>query len=205
MNSLVNKKIRFKPNAQQFAKCLALQEAFASICNAIVPYVVTHRCWNRVALHHLAYYDLRKQFPEIGSQMVCNAIYSVCRSYRQLLAYKELSINLADLEGLTLPKLIFLSQAPVYFDRHTLNIKNGRLSLYTLEGRMRFSISITPEEEFAIKTGNILDMVMRVRSPYVELNFIFGEREKVDLGAKGKWPEYLVVDHSDAASIALLA
>ncbi len=41
------------------------------------------KVWNRVALHHLMYRNLRDQFPEMGSQMVCNAIYSVSRTCRE--------------------------------------------------------------------------------------------------------------------------
>ena len=50
--------------------------------SAIAPLVQQTKVWNRVALHHLAYRQLREQFPEMGSQMVCNAIYSVSRTGR---------------------------------------------------------------------------------------------------------------------------
>ena len=69
--------------AEQFA---TLAEAFARACNATVPFVQEHRCWNRVALHHLAYYSLRERFPELGSQMVCNAIHRVASAYKTLKA-----------------------------------------------------------------------------------------------------------------------
>ena len=32
-----------------------LARLFAEACNGMVPYVQEHRCWNRVALHHLVY------------------------------------------------------------------------------------------------------------------------------------------------------
>lgn len=67
---------------EQTLRLQALQRAFAEVCNALAPRVQQTRTWNRVALHHMAYKQLRTQFPEIGSQMVCNAIYSVSRSCR---------------------------------------------------------------------------------------------------------------------------
>ena len=63
---------------------LALQAAFAQVCNALAPLVQSTRTWNRVALHHMAYKTLRERFPAVGSQMVCNAIYSVSRHSRAL-------------------------------------------------------------------------------------------------------------------------
>jgi len=50
------------------------QAAYADACNRLAPTVVEHRCWNRVALHHLAYARLRKKTP-LGTQMVCKTIF----------------------------------------------------------------------------------------------------------------------------------
>jgi IS605 OrfB family transposase len=52
----------------------------------MVPYVQEHRCWNRVALHHLVYYQLREKFPALGSQMACQAIRRVADAYQALRA-----------------------------------------------------------------------------------------------------------------------
>ena len=67
---------------EQQARLEALQAAFAEVCNALAPMVQQTRIWNRVALHHMAYKGLRERFPALGSQMVCNAIYSVSRACR---------------------------------------------------------------------------------------------------------------------------
>ena len=56
-----------------------LQREYHLVCNQIVPSVVEERCWNRVALHHLVYNKVRKT-SSLGSQMVCNAIFSVCKA-----------------------------------------------------------------------------------------------------------------------------
>ena len=75
-------RIPLQTTPEQFQRLLALQRAFAGVCNAIVPTVARTRVWNRVALHHMTYRQLREQFPALGSQMVCNAIYAVSRMSR---------------------------------------------------------------------------------------------------------------------------
>ncbi|MCQ1551385.1 MAG: hypothetical protein NOF05_21815, partial [Candidatus Accumulibacter phosphatis] len=47
---------------EQTARLQALQLAFAEVCNALAPVVQQTRCWNRVALHHITYHDLRQRF-----------------------------------------------------------------------------------------------------------------------------------------------
>jgi len=48
-----------------------------------------------------------------------------------------------------LPLLQFANSCPVYFDRHTLSIKDTKLSLFTLDGRMHFELTL-PEAQLAI-------------------------------------------------------
>ena len=66
---------------EQEIKLSKLQDAFLNACNQLVPEVVEHRCWNRVALHNLTYSKIRSITP-LGSQMVCNAIFAVCKAYK---------------------------------------------------------------------------------------------------------------------------
>ena len=47
-----------------------VQAMFASACNSVVRYASENKCNNNVALHHLCYYSVRKQFSTLGSQMV---------------------------------------------------------------------------------------------------------------------------------------
>lgn len=117
----------------------ALQVAFADVCNALAPLVQQTRCWNRVTLHHLAYKDLRQRFPNVGSQMICNAIYSVSRTGRMVFQSPSSPFHFARLQvqGKPLPLLRFSDHSPVYFDRHTLSIAGEQLSVYTLDGRLR--------------------------------------------------------------------
>ena len=144
---------------EQQARLEALQQAFAQLCNALAPVVQQSRCWNRVALHHLAYRQLRQQFPVVGSQMVCNAIYSVSRAARLVYQHPQSPFCVGRGVEVPLPRLFFMPNEPVYFDRHTLSIKPNQLSMYTLDGRMRFQLTLA-DEVIALFDSNRLREIM---------------------------------------------
>lgn len=161
---------------EQQARLQALQVAFARVCNTLAPVVREGRVWNRVALHHLMYRKLRAQFPLIGSQMICNAIYSVSRTCRMVYQDPESPFNVARLGGGELPLLRFADTCPVYFDRHTLSLKGGQLSLYTLDGRMYFQLSLRPEDEAAFHACKLREIVLSRRADgKFALTFLLGE------------------------------
>lgn len=167
--------IPLTPTVEQAQRLKALQSAFAEVCNALAPIVQQTRTWNRVALHHLAYKALRERFPAMGSQMVCNAIYSVSRASRVVYQTPSSPFHVARLAGHPLPQLRFAPNAPVYFDRHTLSIKAGMASMYTLDGRMKFQLALTPEQERSFHERKLREIMLRRRSEAFELHFLFGE------------------------------
>lgn len=172
MNSVI--RIPLTATPEQHARLLALQKAFAQVCNAMSPVVQQTRCWNRVALHHMVYKTLRARFPAMGSQMVCNAIYSVSRTCRLVFQHPKSPFNLSRLAGKPLPLLRFDDNCPVYFDRHTLSVKAGQLSMYTLDGRMRFELALKPDDEAKFHDMKLQEIVLSRRrdSPF-ELTFSF--------------------------------
>ena len=167
--------VHLQTNASQSSRLLALQQAFAQVCNALAPLAQQTSCWNRVALHHMAYKRLRQQFPGLGSQMVCNAIYSVSRSCRLIYQHPKSPFNAVRIAGKPLPKLQFLPQAPVYFDRHTLSLKDGQVSMFTLDGRMRFNLALSPENETRFRTGKLREIVLTSQAGPFSLSFTFAE------------------------------
>lgn len=189
-------RIPLRPTADQAARLAALQQAFAAVCNQLAPLVQRTRCWNRVALHHMAYKQLRQQFPDLGSQLVCNAIYSVSRACRLIFQHPHSPFNLQRLGPAPLPNLQFLPQSPVYFDRHTLSIKSGQVSMYTLDGRMRFQLDLSEDHELRFKTEKLREIALRSRATSYELVFHFAEAsdnptDPPDLD--GELPEYVLV------------
>jgi hypothetical protein len=174
MNSVI--RIALTTTPEQLLRLQALQQAFAQVCNALAPTVQKTRCWNRVALHHMVYKAMREKFPAMGSQMVCNAIYSVSRTSRLVYQHPKSPFNVARLGDKPLPLLMFTSGSPVYFDRHTLSLKEGKLSLYTLDGRMRFDLALKPLDEAKFHKLKVLEIVLTRRGDGVfELTFSFIE------------------------------
>jgi hypothetical protein len=196
-------RIPLNGSSEQLTSLRALQQAFAQVCNALAPLVQESRCWNRVTLHHLAYKLLREKFPAMGSQMVCNAIYSVSRTSRLVYQHPASPFNLTRLGDKPLPLLRFTDTCPVYFDRHTLSVKAGQLSMYTLDGRIRFHLALQPGDEASFHEKKLREIVLsRTAADGFELSFLFlmpGEGEEVPLAAEqdlGEIPEYVMVEEA---------
>ena len=167
--------LRLNITPEQSERLRALQVAFAEVCNALVPTVRETRIWNRVTLHHMTYKTLRERFPAIGSQMVCNAIYSVSRSCRMVFQTPGSPFHLSVLGDKPLPMMRFLDTSPVYFDRHTLSLKEGQISMYTLDGRMRFHLTLEPHDERAFHERKLFDIILKGSGDAYFLNFRFGD------------------------------
>ena len=203
MNSVL--RIPLDASPEQVTRLQALQSGFAQVCNALAPLVQQTRVWNRVALHHLAYRQLREQFPGMGSQMVCNAIYSVSRTCRLVFQHPGSPFHLSRLGDKPLPLLRFSDACPVYFDRHTLSLKAGQLSMFTLDGRMRFQLALGAQDEAAFHARKLREIVLSRRSDGAyELSFFLmdpGEQETGSMpvsgvGADAEIPEYVMVDEA---------
>ena len=205
MNPVLRIPLHVEP--EQVQRLQALQTGFARVCNALAPLVQQTRVWNRVALHHLAYRQLREQFPEMGSQMVCNAIYSVSRTCRLVFQSPSSPLHLDKLGDRPLPLLRFGANSPVYFDRHTLSIKAGQLSMFTLDGRMRFELALAPEVQQRFAQQKLREVVLQQGQasasgvPSFALVFLLVDHQQEQDGASalplpqpGELPEYVMVD-----------
>lgn len=192
---------------EHFARLRSLQDMFARACNALAPVVKDTKCWNRVALHHMMYKTLREQFPQLGSQMVCNAIYSVSRTSRLVFQSEQSPYNIQLLGDKPLPLLQFLPSAPVYFDRHTLSLKSGSLSMFTLDGRLRFEINLSPEDLARFKTMKLNEIILKSVQDQFALNFSF-ESDSAQLKPSNsefidsQLPEYIVVDQTAVPNLS---
>ena len=199
MNSTLS--IPFDTSPEQVQRLLALQQGFAQVCNALAAVVQQTRVWNRVALHHLTYRQMREQFPQMGSQMVCNAIYSVSRTCRMVFQHPQSPFHLSRLGDKPLPLLRFADSCPVYFDRHTLSLKAGQLSMFTLDGRMRFQLALGAEAEEAFQKRKLREIVLsRAPGDRYTLSFVFSDSEieasssPVSVSEEAEIPEYVMVD-----------
>jgi hypothetical protein len=212
MNSLLS--VPLDASSEQKARLQALQLAFAQVCNALAPVVQQSRCWNRVALHHLMYRQLRERFPVMGSQMVCNAIYSVSRAARLVYQHPGSPFCVGRGGGagtdVPLPRLVFLPSAPVYFDRHTLSIKPNQLSMYTLDGRMRFQLTLADDvmslfgrsrlrEVLLTQRADgqfVLSFVLSAKAEGADAELLDTDEAVIDVQANVPWPSYLNVEET---------
>lgn len=206
MNHII--RIPLDGTPEQIAQLLALQAAFADACNAIAPVVQSTRCWNRVALHHLVYRTMRERFPALGSQMICNAVYSVSRTARLVLQHPGSPFNVAKQPpNSQLPLLRFGPTAPVYFDRHTLSVKGNVLSIFTLDGRVPFALQLQPTEIARFHTEKLLVTALTGDNRGFRLTFQFASPDSraADAGAPAKADAKTRDDHNDKRSEAALA
>lgn len=190
-------------SAPQLVRLRALQARFVEACNEIAPVVRASRCWNRVALHHLVYKDIRKRYPELGSQMACNAIYSVCRAAR-LVYQGEGATRLPLDDDAGLPLIQFLGSAPVYFDRHTLSIKRGVLSLFTLDGRMKVSVDLPQSIEQHFQEFRLREIILTLDEG-ANLHFTFGDDADLAPRLQDLPGHLLVLSASEAADGELIS
>lgn len=175
MNSRLQAHLHATP--EQAARLQQLQAQFALVCNALAPLAQRTHCWNRVALHHMAYRQMREQFPNVGSQMVCNAIYAVSRTCRIVYQGQNSPFHIHRVGADKLPLVHFLPDSPVYFDRHTLSIKDGQASLYTLDGRMRFEIKLPKADLARLATEKLREIVLNGRGQRFSLTFMLESRQ----------------------------
>jgi len=118
--------LKLRTSTEQATALAAFAKLYAAACNAITPFARQQRCWNRVALHHLAYYPTRAQFPALGSQMVCNALARVAVAYRALNARQGIARDQA------VPAIVF-RPGSIDFDKRTYSLNAEKLSLFTLD------------------------------------------------------------------------
>lgn len=142
--------------SEQGQALAAMRAAYAEACNQLVPTVTEHRCWNRVALHNRAYSRLRAQ-RHLGSQMTCNAIFSVCKAYQ---AQKALGRIKSDAP---VPVIRF-DRASVHYDKRTYTLKREAVSLYTLAGRITAPMRLGEHQRRILQSGKPKEAELVVRN-----------------------------------------
>ena len=182
MNSIIRVPLNSSP--EQFERLLALQSAFAGVCNALAPEVQKSKVWNRVTLHHLHYHALREQFPDLGSQMVCNAIHTVSKASKEIFQDPNSRWTAVAKSGQPLPILKFSDTTPVFFDKHTLTLKKNALSIFTLHGRMHIQINLSEAIETKLRTEKLKELSLLRQKNLFYLRFVFSEDAESSLPIK---------------------
>jgi IS605 OrfB family transposase len=106
-------------------------EVFNNACDYISQRAFEVKTFNQVKLHHLIYYEARKQFPELSSQFIVRAIAKVSDSYlaekRRLHRFKKYSAVIYDQRLLSFKRLSIAS----------INSIGGRLKIPFIIGRYK--------------------------------------------------------------------
>ena len=154
---------------------LETQKAFSNACNQIVPFAVEGRCWNQVALHHLAYYQTRDRIKSLGSQMVCNAIRKVCAGY------KTLKIKKTD----KVPTIVFKESSSIHYCARTFSFKNGVFSLFSLKGRIRCHFVTGAHQEKYLAQGKVKEgeLIRRGKTWFFNLVLELPDAESIVTGS----------------------
>jgi IS605 OrfB family transposase len=168
--------IRLDPTPEQAAALAALRSAYVDACNRLVPFVREHRVWNRVALHQRAYTWLRKNSP-LGSQMCCNAIFSVCKAYKAQKALGRIR------QEAPVPEIRF-GRASVHFDQRTYRLRGETVSLTTLSGRIVVPLRLGKHQRRILESGapKEAELVFRKGRWYFNLVVESGEVKPVASG-----------------------
>jgi putative transposase len=119
--------MKLQCTAEQKAALADVRSEFARVCNLAGLIAQESGCYNRVALHHAAYYRLKAQ-SKLGAQLTCQAIARVCDAYRVLKAKRV--------------KMARFNSGSVPYDARTYRLVGETLSLYTMRGRIKLPLSI---------------------------------------------------------------
>lgn len=201
-------RIRLQTTPVQVRQLQALQALFVQACNELAQQARAAGVWSRIGLHQLAYHGLRQRFPALGAQMVCNVIYSVSRAARLVFQHPASPFHGRVRAGAAAPRLCFGPEAPVYFDRHTLNVRDGQASMYSLDGRLRFNLPLDPEHEHRLRHGGIREIALGRDAQGLLLDFLFAHADATAPAAAAQegtdcppWPDYLLLlDEPEAAA-----
>jgi hypothetical protein len=94
----------------------------------------------------------------------------------------------------------FTDASPVYFDRHTLSVKQGEVSMFTLDGRMRFRAGLSDEGELAFHQRKLLEIVLIRNRGEFELRFMFAPIEQAgEERTQGSRPQSQAASESSEA------
>ena len=125
------------------------------------------------------------------------------RTCRLVFQHPESPFHLARLDGKPLPLLRFADSCPVYFDRHTLSLKAGQLSMFTLDGRMRFQLALQAQDEALFHERKLREIVLsREADGSYCLSFLLVDPEAtpeaagVVEGQGAEIPEYVMVEET---------
>ena len=166
-----------------FEKLQRTQELFRRACNLLVDIIREDtekklRLWQRFNLHHAGYYRVREAVPELGAQLVCNAVRAVSAAYKTLLSNSPKYVKDKNLE---LPKIVF-KNVGIHLDARTLTFSKDRTTATVFTSQKRVSARLCP--------GTFQQDILS-NGKWRECNLVYKKGRK---GTKGSWQLHIAVE-----------
>jgi hypothetical protein len=154
-------------NPEQTEQLQSLQTLFTQAYLLAASIAAELGTMGRVRLHHESYSRIREKYPKLGAQMACNVIHAV--------SMLRLQTDSAGVEKIMSSKNKhgFDSNTPVLFDRNTLSIKGGVISIFTLEGRMKLALKKMQDLEYIFRTEKLKMAILKKNANSYKLKLIF--------------------------------
>ena len=126
-------------DAESEQKLHLTRALYRDACHLLVDFVCkdpAQRNWQRFNLHHAAYHTVRATMPDLGSQMLCNAIRSVSSAYKAELS-KHPRKNKTD----PLKRIVFKNPS-IHLDKNTITYHSDltTATVYTVQGRVKVDL-----------------------------------------------------------------
>ncbi len=169
-------KIKLFPTDEQYSTLKETMIEFNKCCNHIAEIAFKNGISSKFEIQKLAYDNIRKQFPQLSSQMVIRAIAKVVEAYKK--------------DKTTKPQ--FKLTGAVVYDQRIMSLKSlTTVSLWTIKGREIIKMLITGYQKVQLGRGvgqsdlilvdNIFYLVVTVdvqESPTIDTQNIIG----IDMG-----------------------
>lgn len=131
-------RVELNPIPEQTEILLETMRQHTECFNAVAKIGYEHQEKNGVRLHQETYYDLRKKYPSLPSQLIITARMRATESVKSALARKKKGLKAncprADL-------------APIRYDNRSYSIKNSVVGLASVNGRQKMSFNLHPHAE----------------------------------------------------------
>lgn len=174
--------VRLRVSAEDAAKLHETRDAFGKACGALASILRKgergERLWQRLNLHHAGYAAVRRAMPEIGSQLVCNAVRAVSSAAKSWISNNP---KFAKDKTTVLPAFNF-SNPVVHLDKNTVSFSQDKsvASIYTLRGRIKADLCPGDFQKQILASGR-----------WKESNLVF---RKGKCGRPDRWELHIAVE-----------
>lgn len=131
-------RVKLNPTSKQAETLFETMKQHTECFNTVAKIGYEHQEKNGVRLHQETYYDLRKQYPALPSQLIITARMRATESVKSALAREKKGLRAS------CPRADLV---PIRYDNRSYGIKNGVVGFATIAGRQKMSFELHPHAE----------------------------------------------------------